>query len=154
MKANLKTIAIINGPNMNLLGKREPQIYGRISLGAIEKRLFELADNLKIAVDFFQSNYEGEIVDYLQKNASKLQGTVINPASYSKTGYSILETLSSFGLPYVEVHMSNIFARGGWHAESIFSTNSIGVILGFKDYVYDLGLLAINNYLRTKGDIL
>lgn len=142
-----KKIAVINGPNINLLGTREPGFYGRETWSDIEARLKLLAEELGVAIIFFQSNHEGCLVDFIQEHLSSLDGVVINPAAYTKTGYAILDALTSIDLPYVEVHLSNIFARGGWHAESIFAERAQGHIIGLKGYVYDLGLRAMVNYL-------
>jgi 3-dehydroquinate dehydratase-2 len=105
---------------------------------------------LKIELLFFQSNHEGDIVDFIQENLYLLDGVVINPAAFTKGGYSILDALTAIELPFVEVHLSNIVARGGWHAETIFAPKALGHINGFKGYVYNLGLQAIYNYLNRK----
>lgn len=143
-----KRIAIINGPNINMLGVREPQFYGRETWGDIEERLKLLGEKLKADLSFFQSNHEGCIVDFIQANISAMDGVVINPAAYTKTGYAILDALTSVEIPFVEVHLSNIFSRGGWHEESIFVDRALGQIVGFKGYGYDLGLRAIMNHLE------
>lgn len=143
-------IAIVNGPNMNLIGMRETQFYGTVTWKQIEDRLRELAAELQIDVLFFQSNHEGEIIDFIQQHLHDLDGVVLNPAGYSKTGYSILDALTSIGIPYIEVHMSNIFERGGWHAESIFFENAIGHVIGLKANVYELGLRGISQYVQEK----
>lgn len=142
-------IVVVNGPNINLLGKREPKYYGYETWNAIEKRLLDMAEELDINIDFFQSNYEGDIVEFIQKNMDKFQGVIINPAAYSKNGYAILDSLTASEIPFVEVHLSNIFFRGEWHAESIFSKNAVGQIIGFKSYVYDLGMRAIVNHIKN-----
>jgi 3-dehydroquinate dehydratase-2 len=144
------SVAVINGPNINMLGIREPDIYGCEKWSAIEHRLKEMATGLGINLVFFQSNHEGAIVDFIQEVIQKIDGVIINPAAYTKTGYAILDALTSIDIPFVEVHMSNIFSRGGWHSESIFSCKAIGQITGFKGYVYDLGLLAISNFISKK----
>ena len=143
-----KTIAVINGPNINILGIREPEIYGYENWKSIEEHLLELEVDLDIHLIFFQSNHEGAIVDFIQENLSSIDGVVINPAAYTKTGYAILDALTSIEIPFVEVHLTNIFLRGGWHSETIFSGKSIGHINGFRGYVYHLGILAINYYLN------
>lgn len=139
----MKQLAIINGPNLNLLGMREPEFYGEKSLTKINEDLKEIARKLKIEVAFYQSNHEGDIVDFIQKQADQLDGIIINPAAFSTTGYSILEALIATALPFVEVHLSNIFARGGWHTESIFLTHAVGHVIGFKSQVYELGMRAL-----------
>lgn len=139
------TIAIINGPNINILGNREPDVYGNESWNDIERRLKEIGIQLSIRLIFFQSNYEGDIVNFLQKNMSRINGIVMNPAAFTKIGYSILDVLTAINIPFVEVHLSNIFKRGGWHSESIFADKAVGHVIGFKGLVYELGLKAIYN---------
>lgn len=145
---NMKKIAIINGPNINTLGKREPAIYGAETWNLIEEKIRMLGQKLHVELTFFQSNHEGDIVDFIQKNMDELSGAVINPAALSKTGYSILDALTATPIPYVEVHLSNIVSRGGWHAESIFTETAVGFVMGLKGYVYELGLQSINHYLE------
>lgn len=145
-----KTIAVINGPNINMLGKRESHIYGSETWTDIEQRIGALANKLEVGVSFFQSNHEGVIVDFIQKKWTDIDGVVINPAAFTKTGYSILDALNAAPTPFVEVHLSNIFARGGWHAESIFAESAIGHVIGFKGLVYDLGVQALVNHLGSR----
>ncbi|AIQ67613.1 type II 3-dehydroquinate dehydratase [Paenibacillus graminis] len=142
-------IAVVNGPNMNLTGVRETGFYGKVTWKQIEERLRKLAEEWQIELLCFQSNHEGEIVDFIQEHLSSLDGIVLNPAGLSKTGYSILDAMSSVGIPYIEVHMSNIFDRGGWHAQSIFFENAAGLVVGLKGYSYDLGLQGMKQYLDT-----
>ncbi len=143
----LLTVAVINGPNLKLLGIREPQIYGHERWSDIENRLETEAGEMGVKLLFFQSNYEGAIVEFIQGNLFTMDGVVINPAAYTKTGYAILDALTSVDLPFVEVHLSNILARGGWHSESVFSANAVGQIMGFGGYVYSLGVRAVRNHL-------
>lgn len=143
-----KKIAIINGPNINILGKREPSVYGTEDWDSIEKKVTALGKQIKAELVFFQSNHEGNIVDFIQQNMKELSGAIVNPAALSKTGYSILDALNAIPIPYVEVHLSNIVSRGGWHAESIFTETAVSFIMGLKGYVYELGLQAINHYLE------
>jgi 3-dehydroquinate dehydratase-2 len=145
-----KKIAIINGPNINILGKRERSVYGIEDWGSIEDKIKVLGQQIDAELLFYQSNYEGDIVNFIQQNMDELSGVVINPAALSKTGYSILDALNALPLPYVEVHLSNIVSRGGWHAESIFTDTAVGFLMGLKGYVYELGLQAINHYLEEK----
>lgn len=151
-KNNL-VIAIINGPNMNLLGIREPGFYGGNTLETIELHLKKIAADMGVELIFFQSNYEGAIVDFIQNNLKIINGVVINPAAYTKTGYAILDSLTSVNIPFVEVHLSNIASRGEWHADSLFMSKAIGYIVGFRDYVYELGLMALNNFINKQTKI-
>lgn len=149
---NKKKIAIINGPNINILGKREPFVYGTEDWDSIENRIKAYEQQFHTELLFCQSNHEGDIVDFIQKNMDDLSGVVINPAGLSKTGYSILDALNALPIPYVEVHLSNIVFRGSWHAESIFTESAVGFIMGLKGYVYELGLQSINHYLEENQD--
>lgn len=144
-------IAVINGPNINILGIREPDVYGKITWNSIEDELKKLGGELGIDLIFFQSNYEGKIVDFIQEHFDILDGIVINPAAFTKTGYSILDALTAIDLPFVEVHLSNIYARGGWHADSVFSSKAVAHINGFHEDVYSLGIQGLCSYLRKKS---
>lgn len=153
LKVDKLTIAVINGPNINILGKREPQHYGNETWDNIEERLKKLACKLKIELLLYQSNHEGDIVDFIQNNMEKVNGVVINPAAFTKHGYSILDALSASEIPFVEVHLSNIYSRGGWHADSIFSEKAVGVIAGFRGFGYEMGLNSIIDFLSLiKGE--
>lgn len=141
-------IAIINGPNINMLGIREPEIYGTLTLRDIEQKVRDLGVELGVNLQFFQSNHEGNIVDFIQKNIEDIDGVVINPAAFTNVGYSILDALTTIDIPFVEVHLSNIFAREEWHSKTIFASRAIGHINGFQGNVYCLGLRAICDYLK------
>ena len=129
---NKKKIAIINGPNINILGIREPSVYGIENWESIEHKVQVLGEQINVELLFYQSNHEGDIVDFIQQNMDELSGIVINPAALSKTGYSILDALNALPMPYVEVHLSNIVSRGGWHSESIFTETAVGFIMGLQ----------------------
>lgn len=148
VRLNRKKIAIINGPNINILGKRELPVYGIEGWDSIENKVKTLGQETHSELLFYQSNHEGDIVDFIQQNMIELSGVVINPAALSKTGYSILDALNAMPIPYIEVHLGNIIFRGGWHSESIFTETAIGLIMGFKGYIYELGLQAIVHYLE------
>lgn len=143
-----KKIAVINGSNINILGIREPDVYGNITWENIEEELKELGEKLSIDLVFYQSNHEGDLVDYIQENMDSLDGVVINPAAFTKTGYSILDALTAINLPFVEVHLSNINKRGGWHKDTIFAPEAIGHINGFQADVYRLGVEGLCKYLQ------
>lgn len=146
-----KRIAIINGPNMNILGIRETAIYGNETWESIENKLKLYANQINVELLFCQSNHEGDIVDFIQQNMNYISGSVINPAGLSKTGYSILDALNALPIPYVEVHLTNIISRGGWHSESIFTEYAVGFVMGLRGYVYELGLQSINYYLEENA---
>lgn len=151
MRTEKFQIGIINGPNINILGIREPEIYGSTTWKDIEEELKKQAEKLDVELIFFQSNHEGQLVDFIQEHLIYLDGVVINPAAFTKTGYSILDALTATELPFVEVHLSNISARGGWHAETIFADRAVGHINGFQSDVYGLGLQGLYRYLVKHG---
>jgi len=144
-------VAVINGPNINILGIREKDVYGTETWREIEEDLKELAGKLDIDIVFFQSNHEGNIVDFIQENLFKMDGVLINPAAFTIGGYSILDALTAIDLPFVEVHLSNINARESWHAETIFAAKAGGHINGFQGYGYHLGLLGLYHILEEKN---
>lgn len=136
-------IAVMNGSNMNILGLREPKTYGTKSWEDIWQVLCKKAGQMELELLYYQSNHEGDLVDFLQTHMKEIDGVIINPAAFTKTGYSILDALTARPIPFVEVHMSNIVARGGWHSESIFTSEAVGLIIGFGGHVYELGLEAL-----------
>lgn len=135
-----KSIAVINGPNMNCLGKREKQFYGERTLEQIEDSMICLGKEGNCNIIFFQSNGEDKIVNFIQQNFQRIDGIIINPAALTINGYSILEALNLFEIPFIEVHMSNIYNRESWHSKSIFSPYSLGTITGLQELVYTLAL--------------
>ncbi len=145
-----KKIAIINGPNINILGRRETHIYGNEDWKSIQEKLNAIGKKIQVQLMFYQSNHEGDIVDFIQQNMDELSGIVINPAAFTKTGYSILDALKARPIPYIEVHLSNVVSRGGWHSKSIFTEEAVGFVMGLKGYVYILGLQSINYYLEEE----
>jgi len=150
-KENKMVIGVINGPNMNLLGKREPMHYGNQSWDFIQGDMERTATELNCSLLFFQSNHEGEIVDFIQENMNEMQGIIINPAGYSKTGYAILDAIKAIDVPFIEVHMSNIFSRGEKHSDTVFCEDAIGNIIGFRGNSYLLALRAMVDYLHDMG---
>ncbi|HAM38809.1 MAG TPA: type II 3-dehydroquinate dehydratase, partial [Elusimicrobia bacterium] len=138
----MKKILIIHGPNLNLLGKREPKIYGKFSLEDINNRIKKLAKEKKVSVDFFQSNHEGEIVDVIGKAPKKYDVIVINPAAYTHTSVAIRDAVAAIDIPVVEVHISNIYHREEFRQKSLIADVATGQISGFGVNSYLLGLLA------------
>ena len=138
----MKKILIIHGPNLNLLGKREPDIYGNFSLDALNKRIKKLAKEKKVVVVFLQSNHEGEIVDAIGSSPKKYDAIVINPAAYTHTSVAIRDAISSIDIPVVEVHLSNIYRREEFRHKSLVADAATGQISGFGVNSYLLGLLA------------
>jgi 3-dehydroquinate dehydratase II len=137
-----KTIYIINGPNLNLLGVREPHIYGTTTLGSIEAACRALAKELGVGIEFHQSNHEGAIVDLIQAARESASAIVINPAGFSFTSIAILDALKMFDGPVIELHISNIHARDRYHRDSKISSAAKAVICGFGAYGYPLALQA------------
>lgn len=148
MPAGKLKILIIHGPNLNLLGSREPDIYGSHSLEAINKLVSRKAEKLGVAVDFLQSNAEGEIVGAIQKAEKKYDGLVINPAAYTHTSVAIRDALLGISKPAVEVHLSNIYKREDFRHHSFVAPAVIGQISGFGPISYLLGLEAIITLLK------
>ena len=136
-------IAIIQGPNLNMLGIREQHIYGAMSLEQIHDQLKNAAAQNGVEVEFFQSNLEGEIVDRIQECLGTVDGIMINPAAYSHTSIAIKDALSAVAMPVVEVHISNIYKREEFRQKSITAGASTGVISGFGPFGYHMGLIAL-----------
>ncbi len=135
---------LLNGPNLNLLGTREPEIYGRETLADIERRLSALAATLGVTLECFQSNHEGELIDRVQ-NAGKqrVSGIIINPAALTHTSVGLRDALAAVAIPFVEVHLSNIHAREPFRRTSYFSDLARGVICGLGSQGYELALKAL-----------
>ncbi len=140
----MKKILVLNGPNINMLGIREPAVYGNITLAEIEKSLSSLAKELKVEVEFFQSNHEGKIVDKIQDSVNKIFGIIINPAAFTHTSITIRDALSSISVPTIEVHISNIYAREEFRHKSYIAAMAIGQIagLGIDGYLFALRKIA------------
>ncbi|CAM3816037.1 type II 3-dehydroquinate dehydratase [Arcobacter cloacae] len=136
-------IAVIQGPNLNMLGIREQHIYGSMSLEQIHEQLKAAASQNGVEVEFFQSNFEGEIVDRIQECLGTVDGIMINPAAYSHTSIAIKDALSAVNMPVVEVHISNIYKREEFRQKSITAGASTGVISGFGPFGYHMGLIAL-----------
>ena len=139
-----KTVYVLNGPNLNLLGTREPEIYGRATLADVEKLCRATAERLGLTVEFRQSNHEGELVDWIHEaRAKQAAGLLINPAGYSHSSVAILDALRASDLPVIEVHISNIFKREHFRHRSYVSLAATGVICGLGPHGYLLALDAI-----------
>lgn len=142
-------IVVINGPNLNMLGKREPSIYGSVSYDGLVTRIGQWSDSLGVSVRVFQSNDEGEIVDTIQA-AHTSDGIIINAGGYTHTSVAIRDALLSIGLPVVEVHLSNIFSREEFRKRSFISDIAVGVITGFGITGYRLALIALHEHLTSQ----
>ena len=140
-------ILVLNGPNLNRLGKREPEIYGSTTLADVERQTQARAATLGLEIDFRQSNSEGELVDWIQQGDG-LAGIIINAGGYSHTSVAILDALRGAELPIVEVHLSNIYQREAYRRSSFISEAADGVICGFGAHGYELAVEAIADLLR------
>jgi len=137
----MKKILVIHGPNLNLLGKREPGIYGKTTLKQINAELLKIAKKHKVSLTIKQSNVEGKIVDLITK--AKFAGLLINPAAYTHTSIAIRDAIAAIGIPTIEVHLSNIYSREEFRHKSLISPVTKGTILGFGPKSYILGLKAL-----------
>jgi 3-dehydroquinate dehydratase-2 len=138
----VKRLTILNGPNLNLLGTREPHIYGTTTLDEIRRSCEQQAKELGISMSFHQSNHEGALVELIQAARTEADAIVINPAGYSFTSVAILDALKTFDGPIIELHISNIHARDEYHRHSLISTAATGVICGLGPYGYVAAMLA------------
>ena len=145
-------ILIIHGPNLNMLGRREPDIYGSLTLDDINDSLGETAAELGAELEFFQSNSEGELVGRIQKAMNNVDGIVINPGAYTHTSVALRDAILSTGLPAVEAHISNIYKREEFRKKSYISGIAVGVITGFGAYSYVLALRALAEHLNNKSN--
>jgi 3-dehydroquinate dehydratase II len=143
----LKKVLVINGPNLNLLGVREPGVYGSISLQDIQQKLEGLAAELSLELEFYQSNHEGGIIDTLHLALGQVDGILINPGAFTHYSYAIRDAISSIALPVVEVHMSNIHKREAFRHLSVIAPVAVGQVSGFGAYSYEVGLRALHQYL-------
>ena len=137
----MKTILVVHGPNLNLLGQREPEVYGRVTLAEINQKLQQLAQSGGAKLSHFQSNAEAALVDRVQ--LARQDGTdfiIINPAAYTHTSVALRDALAAVNIPFIEVHLSNVFAREAFRKESYFSDLAVGVISGLGATGYELAL--------------
>ena len=146
----MMNILLINGPNLNLLGTREPEIYGSKTLLDIEQDLNIAAESKGTFLECFQSNHEGEIVDKIHDSVNKIQGILINAGAFTHTSISIRDALVGSKIPFVELHISNIFSREDFRKESFLTEKAIGIISGFGISSYALALDGIIEYLRSE----
>jgi len=147
----LNNILVINGPNLNLLGKREPNIYGNKKLEDIENNLIKLGKKNLYDIDCVQSNYEGKLIEIIQNASRSHSGIIINAGGYSHTSIALMDALKSFNKPIIEVHMSNIYRRENFRHESYISKVANGCICGFGDLGYELAVYSIIKLLEERN---
>ncbi|MCX7820899.1 MAG: type II 3-dehydroquinate dehydratase [Brevinematales bacterium] len=144
-------ILLVNGPNLNMLGTREPDKYGRLTLNEIVENLSKISKENGFILKDFQSNHEGEIIDFLHREGASSKGLIINAGAYTHTSIAIRDAILSVSIPFVEVHLSNVYKREDFRKNSYLSDIAIGVISGFGYYVYELGFYALVNYLENNN---
>ena len=142
-------ILLLNGPNLNLLGQREPEIYGRTSLADIEAKVREQAAKLRAEVDFRQSNQEGELVAWIQEAKGKFDVLILNAAAYTHTSIALRDAISAVGVPTIEIHLSNVHAREEFRQKSLIAPVCAGQISGFGPHSYYLAVNAAVNAIGT-----
>jgi 3-dehydroquinate dehydratase-2 len=142
-----KPIFVLNGPNMNLLGKREPEIYGSGTLGDIQVSLESLAKELGLAIDFRQSNHEGDLLDWIHEAREEASAAIINAAAYTHSSIAIRDAVAAIGIPVVEVHLSNVHAREQFRQHSYLAPVALGSISGFGPQSYLLALRALHSVI-------
>jgi 3-dehydroquinate dehydratase-2 len=143
-----KRVLVLNGPNLNMLGTREPKIYGADTLSDVQRLCETAGRELELSIDFRQSNHEGELVTWIQEAQSAADAILINPAAYSHTSVAIHDALKAAGLPVAEVHISNIHQRESFRHHSYVSAVAVGVICGFGITGYRLALIALAEKLQ------
>ena len=145
--AKKRKILVLHGPNLNLLGKRQPEIYGRLTLEQINRKIRSLAKELEVEVEIRQSNSEGELVNWIQESPKQFGALVINAAAYTHSSVALRDALTAVGIPAVEVHISNIYKREEFRKRSLIAEAVVGQIAGFGVNSYLLGLRAAVEYL-------
>ena len=148
----MPTVFILNGPNLNLLGVRDPSIYGRDTLGDIEERCTARAASLGLEIDFRQTNHEGQLVDWIQEARESADGIILNAGAFTHTSVALLDALTAAGLPIIEVHLSNIFRRERFRHHSYVSLAATGVICGLGGQGYELALDALARLIEDETD--
>ncbi|HEX5599006.1 MAG: type II 3-dehydroquinate dehydratase [Pseudomonadota bacterium] len=147
-----KPVYVLNGPNLNMLGLREPAIYGAETLADVQRRVESRAAQLGLTVDFRQSNFEGELVTWVQEAREKASGIILNAGAYTHTSIALLDALNAAELPVIEVHLSNIFRRESFRHHSYISLAARGVICGFGSKGYELALDAMADILSRTSN--
>jgi 3-dehydroquinate dehydratase-2 len=144
-------IAVVHGPNLNLLGRREPEVYGHGTLDDVDAAVAALAGHLEAEVEFYQSNSEGALVSFVQEAGARSDGFLVNAGAYTHTSVALRDALLGVARPYVEVHLSNVFAREGFRHRSYLADRALGVVTGFGVDSYLLALRALVGHLGRAG---
>lgn len=147
----MKTILVIHGPNLNLLGQREPHIYGKTTLKSINNSLEKVANKAKVNINLFHSNHEGEIVEAIHKALKKVDLIIINPAGLTHSSVSIRDAIQATEIPTIEVHISNVYKREEFRRKSLISGVALGTITGFGSKSYLYALMAAIDYLKSSS---
>jgi 3-dehydroquinate dehydratase II len=144
-------IGVLNGPNLNLLGTREPSLYGRESLADIERSLREVAKDVGADLAFAQHNGEGEMIDTIHSWRGDVDGIVINAGAYTHTSLAIRDALSAIAVPFVEIHLTNVYAREPERRHSMLASAAVGVVCGFGAYGYEMALRGLARAISARG---
>jgi len=144
----MKKIAVLNGPNLNLLGTREPSLYGTESLADVEERLGQVAKELQLEVDFAQFNGESDMIDCIQSWRGRMDGAVVNAGAYTHTSLALRDALAAVSVPFVEVHVTNVYAREPERRHSMIAPAAVGVVCGLGAYGYELALRGLARRLE------
>ncbi len=147
----MTTIYVIHGPNLNLLGKREPEVYGRLTMQDINQRLIEAGKGKGIQIECYQSNSEGALIDLLQQAGASADGVIFNPGGYTHTSVALRDAIAGISIPVVEVHLSNVYAREEFRHKSLLAPVCLGKITGFGWMSYLLALEALAEILEQAG---
>ena len=144
-------IVVVHGPNLNLLGTREPDVYGTETLAAIDDAMARFGAQMGVEVAAFQSNHEGALIDHIQREAATADGFVVNGGAYTHTSVALADALVGVARPFVEVHLSNVFSREGFRHHSYLAPRALGVVSGFGAHSYTMGLWALVEHLKERG---
>ncbi len=144
-------IAVLNGPNLNLLGIREPEIYGRATLAEVENNLSAVGRELGVSIECSQNNSEGALIDVVHSLRGRAHGAIVNAGAYSHTSLALRDALVAVGLPFVEVHVTNVYAREAERRHSMLASSAVGVVVGLGTMGYELALRGLVATLRAQG---
>ncbi len=148
-----ETFLVLNGPNLNLLGTREPEIYGTETLSDLQARMHKRAKDLRCAVEFRQENDEGHLIEAVQSAQGRYSGIVCNPGAYAHYSYALADAITAVEVPLVEVHISNTFAREEFRRRSVTAPSALGIVAGLGITGYELALEALVGYVRAKPNL-